>query len=173
MSHVPFPGRMFYDVGDSFITGCSIGSMWYFLKGAYFALPKERIKGGLHLVRAKATGLGGSFASWSFFYSLSHCTSSYIRKKNDPLNSIIAGFSTGFILSIRSGIKSAIKNGLTGCFVLTTIETLVMLSQQYQRRILIIQENKTLLHIKKQYEKKGIRFLPNQGYSNDSINRKI
>lgn len=173
MSHVPFPGRMFYDVGDSFITGCSLGSMWYFLKGAYFALPRERIKGGLHLVRGKATGLGGSFASWSFFYSLSYCASAYIRKKNDPFNSIMAGFSTGFILSLRSGIKSAFKSGITGCLILTSIETLVLISQQYQRKFQIIQENKILQMYRKEYEKKGIRFLPNQGNNNDAINKSI
>ena len=105
MNQIPFPGKMFYDLGDSFFTGCSMGAAWYFLKGVYNGPKKGRIKNGIQLLRQRATSLGGSFASWSMFYSASYCASVFLRKREDVLNGVIAGFSTGFILNIRGGFR--------------------------------------------------------------------
>ena len=33
MNHVPCPGRIYVDLGDSFLTGCAVGSLWYLAKG--------------------------------------------------------------------------------------------------------------------------------------------
>ena len=165
MNQIPFPGKLFYDLGDSFLTGCSMGGLWYFLKGMYIGPPKGRIKSGLQLLRQRATSLGGSFATWSLFYSASYCAASFLRKKEDCYNGIIAGFSTGFILSFRSGMKNAIKGGISGGLFLTAIESVVMLAQQYQRKLQIIEENKIIHMYKREYEKKGVKF-----YSNINLN---
>ena len=161
---------MFYDLGDSFLTGCSMGAVWYFLKGAYIGAPKSRIKSGITLLRQKATTLGGSFATWSLFYSASYCACSFLRKRQDCYNGIIAGFSTGFILSMRSGLKSAIRSGIAGGFFLSAVEGIAMIAQQYQRKIQIVEENKIIQMYKRQYEKQGIRFYTNLNLNDKYIN---
>ena len=170
MNQIPFPGKMFYDLGDSFLTGCSMGAVWYFLKGAYIGAPRSRIKSGITLLRQKATSLGGSFATWSLFYSASYCACSFLRKREDCYNGIIAGFSTGFILSMRSGLRSAIKSGIAGGFFLSAVEGISMIAQQYQRKIQIVEENKIIQMYKRQYEKQGIRFYTNLNLNDKYIN---
>ena len=159
MNQIPFPGKLFFDLGDSFLTGCSMGGAWYFLKGAYFSAPKHRLKSGIQLIRQRATELGGSFATWSLFYSLSHYATVFIRKKEDPLNGLIAGFSTGFLLSIRSGFRNALKSGFTGGVALSAIEGIVFLANNHQKKNQIINENNILNLYKREYEKKGVKFI--------------
>ena len=48
----------------------------------------------------------GSFAMWGCLFSVMDCSFVYIRKKEDPWNSIASGAITGGLLSIRS--KSAV-----------------------------------------------------------------
>ena len=45
MNTVPCPGRIIADAGDGFQTGLGLGIVWYFGKGAWYAIRKERIRG--------------------------------------------------------------------------------------------------------------------------------
>ncbi len=36
MNQIPCPGRIFFDLGDAFTTGCAFGSIWYLIKGSSF-----------------------------------------------------------------------------------------------------------------------------------------
>lgn len=53
-------------------------------------------------------------------FSTYDCAVKGIRKKEDPWNSIIAGFFTGGSLAIRGGYKAA-RNGAIGCAVLLAV----------------------------------------------------
>lgn len=159
MNSVPCPGRIIVDLGDGFSTGCAMGALWYFVKGSYYAVRRERIKGGLALLRSRAPILGGSFAMWACFFSISSCIMVYIRQREDPVNSIIAGFTTGFILAIRGGVRNAIRSAIIGGLFLGIIEGMMVIHQQYQKRAQLHEEMKAISHYKRQFEKQGMRFV--------------
>lgn len=46
--------------------------------------------------------MGGQFAVWGGLFSTIDCSLVYMRKKEDPWNSIISGAATGGILAARS-----------------------------------------------------------------------
>lgn len=134
MNQIPCPARIWSDLGDGFATGCVLGSIWYFGKGAYNSVRRERFRGGIHLVRNRAPVLGGSFAMWACIFSISSCTLAHIRGHEDALNSIASGFMTGFVLSIRNGLRGGIRNGIFGAVFLGIIEGMVIFMGQYQKR---------------------------------------
>ena len=52
----------------------------------------------------------------------------------------------------------ALAIGIAGGFFMTAVEGVLMMSQQFQRKMQIIKENKIVGMYRKQYEQKGIRF---------------
>ena len=54
------------------------------------------------LLLSNPTYVPGNFAVWGGLFSAIDCSLVYIRKKEDPWNSITSGALTGAILSIRS-----------------------------------------------------------------------
>lgn len=134
MNHVPCPARIHSDLGDAFATGALLGSVWYFGKGAYHSVRRERFIGGLRHVRNRAPILAGSFALWGLIFSTSSCVLKYFRGHEDALNSVASGFVTGFALSIRSGLRGGLRNGLFGGIFLGVIEMVVIFMNMYQKR---------------------------------------
>lgn len=65
-------------------------------------------------IRREAPRIGGSFAVWGGLFSTFDCTLVAIRKKEDPWNSISAGFLTGGFLQLRTGPRSAAKSAVFG-----------------------------------------------------------
>lgn len=114
---------------------------------------RERLKGGLLLLRSRAPILGGSFGMWACIYSLSCCTMVYFRGREDAINSVVAGFSTGFILAIRGGFRNALKSGVFGGLFLAIIETVMIIWAQKQRRDAIIAQNNEVKKMKGEIEK--------------------
>lgn len=53
----------------------------------------------------KSTLTGVQFAAWGGMFSTIDCCLVAIRKKEDPINSIVSGGLTGALLAIRSGPK--------------------------------------------------------------------
>jgi len=159
MNTVPCPGRIVIDLGDGFSTGCALGAIWYFIKGSYYAVRRERMKGGLMLLRSRAPILGGSFAMWACVFSISSCIMVYIRQREDPFNSVVAGFSTGFILAIRGGFRNAMRSAIIGGLFLSIIESMMVMHSQYQKRKQIIEQNKMINNYRKELEKtQGLKF---------------
>jgi mitochondrial import inner membrane translocase subunit TIM17 len=159
MNTVPCPGRIIIDLGDGFSTGCALGALWYFVKGSYYAVRRERIKGGLMLLRSRAPILGGSFAMWACIFSVSSCIMVYIRQREDPINSVIAGFSTGFVLAIRGGFRNAFRSAVIGGLFLGIIEGIMVIHQQWQKRKQIVEENKMITKYRREMEKQyGYKF---------------
>mmetsp|Transcript_9792 Transcript_9792/g.23277 ORF Transcript_9792/g.23277 Transcript_9792/m.23277 type:complete len:244 (+) Transcript_9792:322-1053(+) len=118
----PCPYRIIDDLGGAFSFGAVGGSLFYSFKGARNAPRGERTAGAIQAVKANARRLGGSFAVWGGLFSTFDCTMIAIRNKEDPYNSIVAGFCTGATLAARGGASAAFKSGLVGGILLGVIE---------------------------------------------------
>lgn len=71
-------------------------------------------------IKARAPVTGGNFGVWGGMFSTFDCAVKGIRKKEDPYNSIIAGFFTGGALAIRGGYKAA-RNGAIMCAIFLAV----------------------------------------------------
>ncbi|CAK9137049.1 unnamed protein product [Ilex paraguariensis] len=121
-SREPCPDRILDDVGGAFGMGAVGGSAFHFLKGVYNSPRGERLIGGSQAVRMNAPRVGGSFAVWGGLFSTFDCTMVYVRQKEDPWNSIIAGAATGGFLQMRQGLGAASRSALFGGVLLALIE---------------------------------------------------
>ncbi|KAL0426966.1 UNVERIFIED_CONTAM: Mitochondrial import inner membrane translocase subunit TIM17-2 [Sesamum latifolium] len=98
------------------------GSAFHFLKGVYNSPKGTRLVGGSQAVRMNAPRIGGSFAVWGGLFSVFDCSMVYVRQKEDPWNSIIAGAATGGFLQMRQGMGAASRSALFGGVLLALIE---------------------------------------------------
>ena len=73
------------------------------------------------LLKKRAPILGGSFALWGGIFSITDCTLTGIRNKEDAFNQITAGAVTGGVLAFRAGHRVAFKNALFGGLILCSI----------------------------------------------------
>ncbi|XP_059639917.1 mitochondrial import inner membrane translocase subunit TIM17-2-like [Cornus florida] len=121
-SREPCPDRILDDVGGAFGMGAVGGSAFHFIKGIYNSPKGERWIGGSQAVRMNAPRVGGSFAVWGGLFSTFDCTMVYIRQKEDPWNSIIAGAATGGFLQMRQGLAAASRSAAFGGVLLALIE---------------------------------------------------
>ncbi|CAL9131766.1 unnamed protein product [Musa acuminata var. zebrina] len=121
-SREPCPDRILDDVGGAFAMGAVGGSVFHFIKGLYNFPNGERLAGGSQAVRMNAPRVGGSFAVWGGLFSAFDCSMVYLRQKEDPWNSILAGAATGGFLQMRQGPGSAARSALFGGILLALIE---------------------------------------------------
>lgn len=121
-SREPCPDRILDDIGGAFSMGAVGGSAFHFLKGIYNSPKGERLIGGTQAVRMNAPRVGGGFAVWGGLFSTFDCTMVYVRQKEDPWNSIIAGAATGGFLQMRQGFASASRSAMFGGVLLALIE---------------------------------------------------
>ncbi|KAI3790147.1 hypothetical protein L2E82_02965 [Cichorium intybus] len=121
-SREPCPDRILDDIGGAFGMGAVGGSAFHFLKGIYHSPKGERFIGGTQAVRMNAPRVGGSFAVWGGLFSTFDCTMVYVRQKEDPWNSIIAGAATGGFLQMRQGLGPATRSAVFGGVLLALIE---------------------------------------------------
>ncbi|KAJ7541325.1 hypothetical protein O6H91_10G054600 [Diphasiastrum complanatum] len=98
------------------------GSALHFIKGLKNSPRGERLIGGSQAVRINAPRIGGSFAVWGGLFSTFDCSMVYLRQKEDPWNSIIAGAATGGFLQMRGGLKTATRSAIFGGVLLALIE---------------------------------------------------
>lgn len=100
----PCPWRIVDDCGGAFTMGAIGGGVFQSIKGFRNAPSgfNRRLAGSWSTVRARAPVIGGNFAVWGGLFSTIDCTMIYLRKKEDPWNSITSGALTGAILSVRS-----------------------------------------------------------------------
>ena len=66
----------------------------------------------------------GNFAVWGGLFSSFDCTLVWLRKKEDPWNSIISGAATGGVLAARGGWRAASRSAAVGGILLAMIEGL-------------------------------------------------
>lgn len=118
----PCPDRILDDAGGAFGMGVVGGSIFHFFRGMYNSPRGERFLGGSQGIRMNAPRIGGSFAAWGCSFSVFDCAMVFIRQKEDPWNSIIAGAATGGLLSMRQGLRIASRSMLFGGVLLAGIE---------------------------------------------------
>ncbi|KAG6772137.1 hypothetical protein NC652_016916 [Populus alba x Populus x berolinensis] len=121
-SREPCPDRIIDDIGGAFGMGAVGGSAFHFIKGVYNSPTGTRLIGGTQAVRMNAPRVGGSFAVWGGLFSAFDCSMVYLRQKEDPWNSIIAGAATGGFLSMRQGLGASGRSALFGGVLLALIE---------------------------------------------------
>ena len=120
----PCPHRILDDIGGAFAMGAIGGGVWNSVKGARNSPRGERLLGSSMAVRARAPVLGGNFAVWGGLFSSFDCTLVWLRKKEDPWNSIISGAATGGVLAARGGWRAASRSAAVGGVLLAMIEGL-------------------------------------------------
>lgn len=121
-SREPCPDRILDDVGGAFGMGAVGGGVYHFMKGLYNSPKGERFLGGTQAIRMNAPRVGGSFAVWGGLFSTFDCTMVYVRQKEDPWNSIVAGAATGGFLQMRQGMRAASRSAIFGGVLLALIE---------------------------------------------------
>lgn len=121
-SREPCPDRILDDVGGAFGMGAVGGSVYHFVRGFYNSPRGERLIGATQTVGMNAPRTGGSFAVWGGLFSAFDCSMVYVRQKEDPWNSIIAGAATGGFLSMRQGPRAAGRSAVLGGVLLALIE---------------------------------------------------
>lgn len=109
--------------------GCVGGSMWHFVKGFRNSPAGDRFAGARGAMAMRAPTLGGAFAVWGGLFATFDCTYAYMRHKEDPLNAIAAGATTGGVLAARAGWKAVGRNALVGGILLGIIEGMGIMVQ--------------------------------------------
>merc|ERR1739845_90760 len=130
----PCPWRIVEDMGGAFALGLVGGAMFTTGKGAYTA-PKgfrSRFSGAWQNTRLRAPRYATNFAAWGFCFSSAECTMIYLRKKEDPINTITAGVASGAVLAARQGRGAMIVSGIFGGIILGVIEGVMVLTNKWQ-----------------------------------------
>jgi len=120
----PCPWRIFDDCGGAYSIGF-IGSGIFNLAGGARNAPKgitNRLVGAVSQARVKAPRTAVGFAAWGLTFASFECALTALRKKEDPWNSIMSGFGTGFVLAMRQGKGAAMASGIMGGVFLGMIE---------------------------------------------------
>lgn len=71
---------------------------------------------------------------WGGTFSAMDCSLVYLRQKEDPWNSIIAGASTGALLAVRHGPVAMTGQAIVGGVLLAIIEGCGIFFQRYTTR---------------------------------------
>ncbi|KAJ0491331.1 hypothetical protein HanOQP8_Chr12g0430541 [Helianthus annuus] len=121
-SRAPCPDRILDDIGSGFGIGAIGGSAFHFLKGVYNSPTGSRFIGATEAVAMNMPHVASGFAVWCGLISAFDCTMVYVRQKEDPWNSIIAGAATGGFLQMRQGLRPAGRLALFGGVLFALIE---------------------------------------------------
>ncbi|KAK0398751.1 hypothetical protein QR680_002734 [Steinernema hermaphroditum] len=123
----PCPYRIGEDVGSAFTMGLIGGSIFQSFIGYRNSAKGQKLIGALREVRMRAPMTGVQFAAWGGMFSTIDCCMIAIRKKEDPLNSIVSGTLTGGLLAVRSGPKVMAASAVLGGVILGMIEGVSMM----------------------------------------------
>jgi len=135
----PCPTRIFDDMGGAFTMGLIGGGLFSMFRGAkqapsqgiFLKTASSKFMAGVQQVRTSSPTVGGAFAAWGGTFSAFDCTLAYMRKKEDPINSIVSGGLTGFALAARQGWKIASFSAVMGAVILAMIEGVTLLTTKY------------------------------------------
>ncbi|XP_020799354.1 probable mitochondrial import inner membrane translocase subunit Tim17 1 [Drosophila serrata] len=120
----PCPFRIAEDCGAAFGMGILGSGIFQGIRGFRNAPSGlgRRLAGSYAEMRSRCATTGGNFAVWGATFSAIDCTLVYIRRKEDPWNSVISGAATGGILAARTGLASMASSAVVGGIILALIE---------------------------------------------------
>lgn len=127
----PCPYVILNDFGGAFAMGAIGGCVWHGIKGFRNSPYGERFPGALSAIKSRAPGIGGNFGVWGGLFSTYDCMVKAIRKREDPLNAIIAGFFVGGSLAIRGGWRHTRNSAITCACLLGVFEGVGLMFQRY------------------------------------------
>jgi len=138
MDREPCPWRIVDDCGGAFALGAIGGTLFHSIKGFRHAPSGQyrRLIGSLNAVKQRAPRVGASFSAWGCVFSLIDCSFVYLRKKEDPWNSIMSGAMTGAILQARQGPGAMFGSAIIGGFILAMIEGTGILINRYSQYLM-------------------------------------
>ncbi|KAK3103825.1 hypothetical protein FSP39_022188 [Pinctada imbricata] len=118
------PWRIVDDCGGAFSMGLIGGSLFHAIGGFRNAKGgfTNRLAGMKTGIKVKSPVTGGNFAVWGGLFSAIDCSLVYIRKKEDPFNSIASGALTGAVLACRNGPVAMVGSAAIGGLLLGLIE---------------------------------------------------
>ncbi|KAL3532535.1 hypothetical protein ACH5RR_006056 [Cinchona calisaya] len=119
----PCPDRIIDDVGGSFAVGTVGRGAWHFLKGFKNSPRGSRLVDATQFVRMNTARTAGAFAIWGGVFSLTDCSLVYLRRKEDPWNTIAAGG----LLQMRQGFRAASRSASFGEVLIGLIEDSIFL----------------------------------------------
>ncbi|MES1916934.1 MAG: hypothetical protein MHM6MM_008702 [Cercozoa sp. M6MM] len=125
----PCPDRIVDDLGSAFAMGCIGGSVMHTVRTWRDAPRRSRLKHVLQNVSQRAPTIGSGFAMWGGLYAVWQCALSKFRRKDDKINSVLAGGLTSFVLAIGTG--NSVRQGLFGLVFIGIIEGLSVLASDY------------------------------------------
>ncbi|XP_021723734.1 mitochondrial import inner membrane translocase subunit TIM17-1-like [Chenopodium quinoa] len=122
--------RILQETGSGFAIG-ALGSIpYHFFKGVRTMPRGSRISGSFDYVRMRAPRTAGSFAVWMSLFSAVDCAAAYLRHKEDPWNTIVAGASASAILALRQGTGPAMKAAVTSGLLMALGEGLMLFNER-------------------------------------------
>uniref|UniRef100_A0A0N5AWI7 Mitochondrial import inner membrane translocase subunit TIM17 n=1 Tax=Syphacia muris TaxID=451379 RepID=A0A0N5AWI7_9BILA len=130
-SRQPCPYRIFDDVGSAYAMGIGGGAIFHAWNGFRSAAERQKLKGLLREVRMRSPLTGVQFAAWGGVFSAIDCSLVALRRKEDPVNSIVAGGLTGAFLAVRSGPKIMMGSAMLGAVILALIEGVGLLTSRW------------------------------------------
>ncbi|CAF0844679.1 unnamed protein product [Adineta steineri] len=138
MDREPCPWRIVDDCGGAFALGTIGGTLFHSIKGFRHAPSGQyrRLLGSLNAVKQRAPRVGASFSAWGCIFSLVDCSFVYLRKKEDPWNSIMSGALTGAVLQARQGPAAMLGSAVIGGFILGMIEGTGILINRYSQYLM-------------------------------------
>ncbi|KAL5013403.1 hypothetical protein ScPMuIL_007673 [Solemya velum] len=160
----PCPWRIVDDCGGAFSMGAIGGTLFHGIKGFRNAPSGHyrRLIGSFVSLKERAPITGGNFAVWGGLFSAIDCSLVYVRKKEDPWNSITSGALTGAILSVRNGAGAMVGSAIIGGVLLAMIEGIGILFTRFSAEQ-FNPENRTVMEDPSQLPQKPM-FGGNVGY---------
>ncbi|KAM3172807.1 Mitochondrial import inner membrane translocase subunit Tim17-A [Hymenolepis weldensis] len=138
----PCPFRIVSDCGAAFAMGTIGGGIIHAYKG-YRNAPTgkfRKLSSALAQSRLKAPLLGGAFAVWGGMFTAVDCSLVFVRRKEDPWNSITSGAITGAVLAVRHGPAAMAGQAVIGGVILAIIEGLGIMMSRFAPMLMQQQE---------------------------------
>lgn len=135
-SREPCPYRIGDDIGSAYAMGLVGGSIFHSFNGFRNAAAGQKIRGMFREVRMRGPLTGVQFAAWGGMFSTIDCTMVALRKKEDPINSIVSGGLTGAFLAVRSGPKVMVGSAVLGAVILAMIEGVGLITARWMGSML-------------------------------------
>ncbi|GMT25215.1 hypothetical protein PFISCL1PPCAC_16512, partial [Pristionchus fissidentatus] len=132
----PCPYRIGDDIGSAFSMGLVGGSIFHSFSGFRNAAQGQKMIGALREIRVRGPLTASQFAAWGGMFSTIDCCLVAIRKKEDPINSIVSGGATGALLAIRSGPKVMAGSAVLGAVILAMIEGVGLVASRWMGAML-------------------------------------